>query len=137
MIHSTHLPRATWLLVIAAALWVPTGTAQVPAHVAQVDSGLTQGKARLVLRHAAASVELALVGQSRQYSPHHALPRLRQFFKHFPPRSFQWVHEEARDADWFATGRYRVRATGEILRIYAHWERRNEVWELVTVHAFR
>ena len=111
--------------------------AQRPVHVAAVDSGLVRSDARLVLVGAAPRIELALLGQSHQYSRAQARPRLKQFFRQFPPQRFTWTTEEVTGAHWFATGRYHVHPTGMALRLYAHWQKQGEGWELVTIHVFR
>ncbi len=125
------------LAALLAAFVAAETHAQRPAHVAVVDSGLVRGDARQVLTSAAASIEMALLGQSREYSLAQAQPRLMQFFRQYPPQAFAWTTEEVGDADWYATGRYHVRPAGTPLRVYAHWQKIRGRWELATVHVFR
>ncbi len=112
--------------------------AQRLAHVVAVDSGLVHGDARLLLTGAAERVEMAILGQSRQYSRAQAQLRLAQFFREYPPQTFVWTTEEVVAANWFATGRYQVSYEEEAtLRIYAHWQQQHGVWKLSKVHVFR
>ena len=91
----------------------------------------------MVLSHAAAHVELTLLGQSRQYRRGQAQLRLKQFFEEYPPEAVVWTTEESSSTDWFAAGRYHVWPAGQALRLYAHWRKRGTGWELVTLHVFR
>ncbi len=125
------------LATLLAACVAAETQAQHPAHVAVVDSGFVRGDARLVLTSAAASIEMALLGQSREYSLAQARPRLVQFFRQYPPQAFAWTTEEVGDADWYATGHYRVRPAGTLLRVYAHWQKLRGRWELATIHVFQ
>jgi len=109
---------------------------QHPVHVAVVDSGLVHGDARLTLLGGSERLEMALLGQSRQYSREQARLRLAQFFRAYPPGAFSWSIQEVGEDAWYATGQYQVASTGEMLRVYVHWKRSGEIWKLATIHVF-
>lgn len=109
----------------------------LPAHAQPAGTPLTalteafrQGDAPALQRLTSDRLEIALLGESRLYSPAQAEYVLADFFETYPPRRVEIQHETRTDTGWFAEGSYHYDGSPTPLRLYLRLRKTAEGWHL-------
>lgn len=97
-------------LLMILTLWAgSSGRATDLGVVASVQQSLRAGSAQQLAAYFDTTIELIIDSEAVEFSSvkaTHAEYILRSFFRKYPPRRFQYVHQRTADHQYYSTGTY-------------------------------
>ena len=91
-------------------------------------AAVMQADGAALSRMSAATVDIALFGESKRYSRSQAALLLRSFFEDYPPLEFEISDFTKTATGWFMEGSYSTRGDARPLRVYIRLRRHDTGW---------
>lgn len=118
------------LLLVVLTLLLPVSVRAQDSNqvMHSLRAAVMQADATALSSMSAATVDIALFGESKRYSRSQAALLLRSFFEDYPPLEFEISDFTKTASGWFMEGSYSTGDDARLLRVYVRLRRHDTGW---------